>query len=300
MSRFDKHVKVHHLEIEHNVYKLLCNNDPELCRLLAMQMKARCTTARGIKYVLTGKRCSGDANTASGNCIIMLVLVLACMERLSLPEWDAFIDGDDTLLFVPRNYAERLGTVGAEVFLSMGFVAEFEPPAYELEDVEHCQSKPVEVNGRWQMVRNPMKAISHLASSYKHYGQPGGLSVLKSTLVGEMILSRGVPIVHAYCHAMLKELRKVKQSKWVDEDLWIRLAVEGVHDLRMPKFEEPDERTRESFGMAFGLDTEVQAAYEAVVGQVRLRDFHTAEMEFRDRMWSDSGATIDDLPDSLF
>lgn len=301
MSRFDKHVTTEHLNLEHAAYLLMCNNDPRLAQLLAYQLKSKGCTAGGIKYQLKAKRCSGDANTAIGNCLIMLFVIVALMKvRLQIPQWDAFIDGDDTLLFIPGKYVEKVMNEGAEVFKQFGFIAVFEEPVRELEDVEHCQAKPVCVDGVWKMVRNPMKTLSHLASSYKHYHSPGGLRVLKSTVIGELILSDGIPLVQEYCKSILRALSKVKQSKWVDDDLHLRLMIEGKLKSRVSTSKKIATSTRESFDRAFGLDSETQQNYERSCDRVSMKDLDIGGMEFRDHIWDRTGEAVDTLPYSLF
>lgn len=300
MSRFDKHVKPEHLLLEHKTYLTMCGNDPRLRQLLSWQINSKGMTTRGIKYSLHGKRCSGDPNTAIGNCIIMLYMIVGLMKvELNIPQWDTFIDGDDTLLFVPGKYVDEVITRGKEIFLSYGHKVVFEDPVTELEDVEHCQCKPVLINGVYKMVRNPMKVLSHLASSYKHYHDVGGLRILKSTAMGELILSSGVPIVQSYALRIIEALESVKVSQWVDEDLWIRLVMEGktIADA-VPTEIRPE--TRASFDKAFGLDATTQLAYEAICSRVTFEDINITRMELRDVMWDEQGNSSDYLPYSLF
>lgn len=100
-SRFDAHVTVPLLElVEHRFWKRTCL-DPEIARLLEMQINNRGQLrAKDFvqSYKVKGGRMSGDANTAAGNCIIMSCLLAAFGAHLG-GRFDFVCDGDDSVFF---------------------------------------------------------------------------------------------------------------------------------------------------------------------------------------------------------
>lgn len=78
-ARFDQHVDIELLKIEHSVYMMMCYH-PEFKKLLQWQLVNHGRSSRGIKYVAKGKRMSGDLNTALGNCLLMVIMVSTFMK----------------------------------------------------------------------------------------------------------------------------------------------------------------------------------------------------------------------------
>jgi len=106
-SRFDKHVSEKVLEVEHGIYLALFGNDPLLRRLLQWQIVNKGRTMHGLKYSCRGKRMSGDMNTALGNCLVSLLLVLAVFRELGISKFQIHDDGDDCLIIVESDVWER-------------------------------------------------------------------------------------------------------------------------------------------------------------------------------------------------
>jgi len=83
-----------------------------------------------------------------------------------------------------------------------------------VEEVVFGQSKPCFAAGRWTMIREPYKVMSHSFSGHQHYSEMrGGLKILKSVALCEAHLSRGVPVLQAFAHAMLEKLTKERLPK---------------------------------------------------------------------------------------
>lgn len=156
-SRFDFHVGVDVLCWEHSVYNALYNYDPELCRLLRMQLSVNgsgYTDDGKVKYSAEGRRMSGDMNTGLGNCLIVSAIVFTLLGR---GRWYKFVNnGDDCGVIVPRSHAKRVSEVIPRGFEQFGFRMVVEEPVCQLEKVVFCQMQPVEVGrGNWRMVRQP-------------------------------------------------------------------------------------------------------------------------------------------------
>lgn len=155
-SRWDKHVSYEALEVEHSVYEALFPGDEWLRKLLKQQLVNKCSMFGGLQYTCRGGRMSGDANTALGNCLMMIVCVVAACIVLKLLKYDIFDDGDDCLLLMEREEwtdGLRARLIGA--FRTFGFVLKVESVAYALEDVTHCQTRPTYVSNYDDGPRQP-------------------------------------------------------------------------------------------------------------------------------------------------
>lgn len=155
-SRFDQHVSAEALEWEHGVYNSIFH-DADLARYLKWQVdnKGIAFTPEGrVKYQVKGCRMSGDMNTALGNCLIMCALVFTyCLEKGIKARLAN--NGDDCMVIMNRKDLNKFNKGLREWFLAYGFNMTVEPPAWEIERLEFCQTRPVKVAGGWIMVRNP-------------------------------------------------------------------------------------------------------------------------------------------------
>ena len=103
-SRYDQHVSVAALKYEHSYY----NNhyrSKELECLLRQQLRNKgfCRTHDGfLKYVVNGKRCSGDMNTGCGNIIVMTAMMFTYFMHLGLTEVELVNNGDDSVIICER------------------------------------------------------------------------------------------------------------------------------------------------------------------------------------------------------
>lgn len=205
---FEAHLTLSMLREEHGVYRHLFP-DSELSRLLRWQEKFRGRFRNGVRYRAKGVRASGDFNTGLGNTLIMCALVVAVGRSLST-RFDFLADGDNAVVFVAQSDLHLWLRELPRLFLSMGHEAEIGVASSEVSGIVFGQSKPLCVNGRWTMVRNPYRVMSNAFCGHQHYGEMrGGLSVLKSVAYCESVLNRGVPVLQAFAHAMLVRLRSV-------------------------------------------------------------------------------------------
>lgn len=155
-TKFDMHVSVPALQYEHSFYTSLFPGNKELVQLLQWQLKNRGTayTKDGkVKFEMEGTRCSGDLNTSLGNCIIMCALVWEYAHirgvRVELAN-----NGDDCVVFMEEHDLPRFMDGFARWFRTKGFAMVVEEPVYEFEQIEFCQTHPVQLVTGWRMVRN--------------------------------------------------------------------------------------------------------------------------------------------------
>jgi hypothetical protein len=202
-KRFDKHVTKENLEAEHIVY-LLSNNDPEFAKLLSWQFINKCRTRSGFRYKTSGKRMSGDMNTALGNCIIMICMILTAFIYYIKVHFDILDDGDDCLVIFESENLELVLQKLPRSFLTFGHILKIERIAHDMESVLWCQSQPVEYSpGLFKFIRNPLKTIaSDLVSS--KYLSCNRLAQIKAIGQCELALNLGVPVLQDYALALLR------------------------------------------------------------------------------------------------
>jgi hypothetical protein len=200
-SRFDKHVHDVLLRAEHTVY-LQCNSDQQFRDLLEMQLLNRGFSKEGVQYITRGKRMSGDMNTALGNCIIMILMVLATFIPLNRP-FDVFDDGDDCLIICESTDVSLFRTATLSM-IQFGMVIKIENEASNFENIVFCQSQPIKTALGWKFTRNPTKVMSCtlVGNKWLHLNRKGRATFLNGLAECEIILNKGVPVLHAFAQAL--------------------------------------------------------------------------------------------------
>jgi len=154
-EKYDMHVGVNALKYEHGFYNQVFGT-PDLRDLLRQQLHnkgvARCPDGE-VVFRIAGTRCSGDLNTSLGNCLLMCALIYALCRELGV-EAELANNGDDCVLMFEEENLDRVLDEVPLFFARYGFRMQVEDPAYEFEQVEFCQSRPVRLGGGWAMVRN--------------------------------------------------------------------------------------------------------------------------------------------------
>jgi len=265
-SRFDKHVGVEVLKLEHGVY-LSCNNNPRFAELLKKQLNNKCFSSRGIRYRVRGKRMSGDMNTALGNCIIMCIMMLAFM--VNIDKWDLLDDGDDSVLIIEREDLDFVLENVKPTFRTYGFDMKVESVVYNVMDVEFCQSKIIEFQpGKFKFVRNPMKVMSTALSGLKLFQvEQVRARLLNAIGTCELVLNLGVPVLQAYSMAILRNCG-TNRRLFLDPDSSIMVRVRrelqalGLKQLSKLKPQRITSEARESFATAFGVSVDDQLHWE--------------------------------------
>lgn len=267
-SRFDAHVSSDILSLEHLVYKR-CHNSAHLNRLLRAQIENRGSfrdkDGSTIRYKVRGTRMSGDMNTASGNCIIM-VSILCYVYDLTGARYSIYDDGDDSVV-ITEGEVDPAPLV--EIFRELGFVMELEGKTRIFEEIRFCQSSPVQVRGQWTMVREPYRLLTKLLTNTSIYNERHLLRKYYTIAQCELACSVGVPIIQELCCAlMLKARSKMSRAQIVKgydrtivadyryaRDLpegWSRARPASVHP-----------QTRVSYAKAFGIWPSEQRSMES-------------------------------------
>ena len=162
-------------------------------------------------YKVSGRRMSGDMNTAVGNCVIMMLMISAYMARLQVCKWDVVDDGDDSVLIVESHVVQLLLDTVKPFFLNFGMVMKIEKVADSIHGLEFCQSHIIEYGvGRYKFVRNWTKVVSNALSGTRHWESARyRAKVLHAVGLCELVLSLSIPVLQAFAECLLRNTRKV-------------------------------------------------------------------------------------------
>lgn len=159
-TKFDMHVCEGMLEWEHSVYLSIFGGNRTLARYLGWQRDNKgvgyCQDGR-LKYKVKGRRFSGDMNTALGNCLIMCAMVWTFAREKGV-HIKLANNGDDCVVFMERGDLQKFLPNLNTWFIQLGFRMTVEKPVYNIEEVEFCQMRPVQLRHSWTMVRDIPKA----------------------------------------------------------------------------------------------------------------------------------------------
>jgi len=266
-SRWDKHVAKVLLQLEHSIY-LHSNPCRFFAYLLSLQLNNTVFSSLGIKYKVEGRRMSGDMNTALGNCLLMLIMLIACSMHLKIQRWDCLDDGDDCLVIVEASDVSTFCDAVEGIFLHFGMEMKVDPPVDSLHKIVFCQSNVIEHSpGDFKFVRHFRNVASKAMSGIRHWDDSTYRTrVLSAIGTCELVLNLGVPILQEFSLALLR-------NTGIDVDV-LQYAPDGIRarasrDLKALglTFSEVKPRpiqdcARSSFELAFGVSPNEQIDME--------------------------------------
>lgn len=266
-TRFDQHVSRIALKWEHTVYHHLYPGDFEFRKLLRWQLDnngfLHCSDG-DVRYYVEGGRCSGDMNTALGNCLLMCGMVHSWLREHGLENRVTLINnGDDCVLIGEET--DLLPVIDTLIpwFAEMGFLMKVEPPVFVLEQVSFCQTQPVYDGYEYRMVRNPLQSLSKDATVLTHDQVTRDLRYQCNALGNcGLALTWGIPLLQSYYCALLRGNEGYADRSRVDRRFYdsgfYRLSA-GLQGHRS----EVRPEARISFARAFGIMPDVQVALES-------------------------------------
>jgi len=192
------------LKFEHSLYNSVfrCEN---LAKWLQWQVDNRgyANVNDGtIRYEVSGVRGSGDMNTALGNVFLMCSITHHYLTGLPC-RWRFINDGDDCGIFMEASDVHYLDALPAH-HLTYGFEMEVENPVFELEHVEFCQSRPINLGGNWMMVRNIHKAMLNDWININSVSYSSCNDLFAATGRCGLALYADVPVLSAMYEAMMR------------------------------------------------------------------------------------------------
>lgn len=259
-NNFDAHETWRWTKAEHDFYRFLRGSyDPRLEYLLKQQMKYRGRTRGGIRYTSRGRRCSGDYNTGLGNSVVMLAIVshIARSMGMTKEQWDALVDGDDSVFCFPRSYLTRfLQKIKPDRIAKLyGMSIRVEFQTTDVRQVEFCQCKLIRTGLGTRMVRKPYRVLQRLGYCCDDYS---GAWNRWCTSVGqcELACHTGVPVLQALALAYMRIGGDVKIISRITDVAHFRGAISGP----VPTPITPEARF--DFEVAFGITLAEQLLLE--------------------------------------
>lgn len=269
-SRFDQHVSMPLLQWEHSIYQMFYSGEDKasLKALLDQQLRNRCVCSTDdgrVEYTTVGTRCSGDMNTALGNCLIMCAIVASYMhdKRPNVP-YELINNGDDCVVIMESD--QNIDDIGG-YFKALGLVLKVEPPAYIMEHIDYCQARPVFDGVLWRMVRDPRATLSKDSITVKPIDDPRVYPrYLKAVGDCGMALTGGLPILQSYYHAMCRSAGSVAPLEDPSLETGFHMMSKGL----TPRWAAVSHAARVSFGTAFSVSLATQLRLEAYYDQLDL------------------------------
>lgn len=300
-SRWDQHVSLEILEVEHGFYQHFYPDSAELAQLLKWQRTNRCRTKNGVKYRVRGGRMSGDINTALGNCLLMVLMVRAVMDKMGV-EYDLFDDGDDCLIFINGRDFEAVSQQLPALFRLFGQELKVENVARQLSDIVFCQSRIVFNGVTNVMVRDWRKVLSQACCGTKHWNEPNMVRPMLGLVAAcESVLCKGVPILAPFAAAMHRLSGGcVAKVNACDSGLLRRYEIETGRTDPVYESSKITTAARVSFQETFGVDVGLQHAIER-----RLANWHLSTTESTtvvaelDHQWDPQYSSVAYIPELL-
>jgi len=279
-TRFDLHVSEALLKLEHKVY-LSSNNDPMFQQLLNAQIRNVGFTSSGIRYKLQGGRMSGDMNTSTGNCLLMVMMVRAAARQLQIKDYRICDDGDDCLIMIETDDLPKLAGL-KDAFLSFGHVVKFENIAFEFHEIEWCKTRPVLVDGVWKLIPDWRRVLGMMAAGTRYWHDKAVCPHI-ARACGMCVLSyaAGVPILQDYALALMRSSNKISTEIYY-MDVWRHAVKPTGMDLTDFKERPISATTRTSFMETYGMSVSYQREVELALKEWTIDPFYSdAPLEVR-------------------
>lgn len=185
-KKFDAHQLVEHILFLHRAYNRTFG-DRRLSKLLRLMLRNRGFSKSGIRYTVNGTRMSGDYDTGLGNTFLNDYIIYCLLFGI---KYHLLVDGDDSVIIIEADDVakidwSRLGKLGMESTYEI---------VSELHQIEFCRAKLLPLDPP-RFARDPIRALSNMTCSFKHYSGDGYLRHIAGLGLGEASASNGVPII---------------------------------------------------------------------------------------------------------
>jgi len=261
-SAFDSHVSLKHLRYEHKFYLWLFRNDPELSALLGKQLRNRVRSGCGVSWVTKGGRMSGDFNTALGNSVINILVLLAWAMKTGVykdANFQVCVDGDDSWML----YRADCPDPTPADFLDFGMTTKIEDVGIEPESVGFCQAKPVMLSDGPMMCRDYRRVLARVPYSIQRYSGVAWGKYAKGVALCERALGQGVPVLDALSESLLSSFRHVSKTLIPKSEEWsYGIAQSVANDDR-----KITDASRVSYALAWGISPGEQVQLEQLLRQ---------------------------------
>lgn len=261
-SRFDQHVSVDALKWTHKIYRRFVRGaDLDWCLDRMYHNRGIGVAKDGVvRYKKDGGRCSGDMDTALGNCVLMVAMVYSLCSTLGISH-ECIDNGDDITVFMESsNRTEFLSKV-KPWFTALGFDIKVESETDVLEQVEFCQTRPVCREGKYVMVRRIEALTKDTTSLLDMHMTPSWWYA-----IGEcgLALTDGIPIFSVF----YKWMMKVGKPSRVDKHPLYRCGMTNLATGMTYTGRSITPSTRASFATAYGIDCHRQRLLEEEISNL--------------------------------
>lgn len=253
-SKFDAHVSLPLLKLEHDFYLRYFNNDWFLKKLLKSQLVNTGFTNNGTKFVTTGTRMSGDQNTGLGNSVINYAMLQSWLDTSRVKGY-LYIDGDDSVIIVDQSDLHKLDM---KYFEQWGMNTKFDYASIP-EHIEFCQTRPVFDGVNWHCVRNPRRTLARMPWLTRRNNLMCLNRYMKSLGMCEVALSLGIPVTQA----LGEKLMQSGSGKYLQTELHYQAKQEYIKPWNVKPVPIRD-ITRESYYLAWDITPDEQRSLEAV------------------------------------
>lgn len=279
VTRFDAHVTRRFQEVEGRFWKRTINGGKELADIIRWKRGIKGTFRVGdrtFRYRNQDGRCSGDADTAASNCLLMCLQLAAFGQRLRErdpdSQFDFLVDGDDSVFFYKGlDFDEEFVK---NYFVECGLTMKIEDVVVDFREANFCQGKPCRINGNWLNVRDPFKILSKTTINPKFADAKLRPKLLKTIAVGELSIFAGTPVIDTYLRALIRSADKHmsnrgrKDGGLLKGDWW--MTYRQKRDIPRGKFDYNHivpitPQARADFAVAWGIPVQVQHEWEKVL-----------------------------------
>jgi len=197
-SRFSQCVSVEARQFVQMIYTQAYRDDPYLrwmCRqTLDNHGSSRCWDGY-LSYDVEGTLSDGDMDTSLVGNVLSVAMLWTWVRHVGITKWRFIVNGDDAGVFIESRDYTRFVTGMKAWFHDLGFRTKVEPPVYEIEHIEFCQSHPIFDGNKYIMVRRYPSALSKQCRSLVALRNEADFDAYWSC-VGEGGLSQngGIPI----------------------------------------------------------------------------------------------------------
>lgn len=231
-------------------------------------------------YTCDGNRMSGDLNTGLGNSVLQSLFITSAMHEAGIPDenWRMLVDGDDAVLIVSRKYCPDARFI-TDMFERFSQDVKMEGPfpvdVNSMEVIDFCQSRPVNIDGQWRLVRDPYKVYNGYKQQCVYYRTADEAQRFLATIAPpEMIYASGVPVHASLFKAFHKLSGDKKPLEAVSRRFWLRYTSKsGVTPNN-----EVTWGTRDSYERAFGITVMDQLLIEQELEALEEGDLLRAEL----------------------
>lgn len=212
-----------------------------------------------IKFHIRGTRASGDLNTSLGNCILMCAMTWSWARQKGV-DMDLANNGDDCAYIMNKADEEAWRDGFIEYYRDKGFRMVLEPTVDEIEQIEFCQSHPVNLGDHWTMMRNPCTLITKGSMCLPPSQNEKTIRKwIMAVGIGEGTLGAGLPVIQSFARALRRNGLHCSKNM-------LELAFHGSNRMMGveidPRVLEVNDTCRSSFYKATGIDPAAQRALE--------------------------------------